>query len=387
MYLKASLRMIYYKNLPTNMKPVIVSIALLCIGLSSTSQTKKNDGIITDRLPAVSMDSFRIHQMEEDISKGNFPNIHSVLIARHNKLVYEKYWPGKDEVWGNSMGVIPHTRDSLHDIRSISKSIVSACVGIAIQQGKIKGVDQKVFDFFPELKKYDTGWKSMLTIAHLLSMSSGLVWNEDVPYTNPENSEIQMTQSPNPVEYVLSRPMEAEPGKVWKYNGGTTQLLAAIIEKLSGKRLDKFAATYLFQPLGITKYYWTKFPGTDMPAAASGLRLRSRDLLKFGMLYNNNGVWKGKQVIPAAWVEQSMKIQVTRPGGGYGYQFWIFSDTIDGRPIEAPVAVGNGDQRIFFDKRNDMVIVVTAGNYNIWNIPRNSVHLLKEYILPAVIKD
>jgi CubicO group peptidase (beta-lactamase class C family) len=135
------------------MKSVIVSIALLGIGLSSIAQTNKKDDIITDRLPAVNMDSFRIHQMEEEISKGSFPNIHSVLIARHNKLVYEKYWPGKDEVWGIPKGVVPHAKDSLHDIRSISKSIVSACVGIAIQQGTIKSVDQKIFDIFPEYKK------------------------------------------------------------------------------------------------------------------------------------------------------------------------------------------------------------------------------------------
>jgi CubicO group peptidase (beta-lactamase class C family) len=369
------------------MKSVIVSIALLGIGLSSIAQTNKKDDIITDRLPAVNMDSFRIHQMEGEISKGSFPNIHSVLIARHNKLVYEKYWPGKDEVWGIPKGVVPHAKDSLHDIRSISKSIVSACVGIAIQQGTIKSVDQKIFDFFPEYKKYDTGWKSMLTISHLLTMTSGLTWNEDVPYNNPENSEIQMIRSASPVEFVLSRPMDVQPGKVWKYNGGTTQLLAAIIEKISGKKVDQYAATFLFQPLGITRFEWVKYPGTSLPAAASGLRLRSRDLLKFGMLYNNNGVWKGKQVVPASWVEQSLQLQVTRPGGGYGYQFWIFSDTVQGRPIQAVVAVGNGDQRIFFDKRNDMVIVVTAGNYNQWNIPRNSVHIVKEYVVPAVIKD
>jgi CubicO group peptidase (beta-lactamase class C family) len=213
------------------------------------------------------------------------------------------------------------------------------------------------------------------------------VWNEDVPYTDPKNSEIQMTESANPFEYVLSQPMEAEPGKVWKYNGGTTQLLAGIIEKLTGQRIDKFAAKYLFQPLGIATFEWTRFPGTNMPVAASGLRLRSRDLLKFGMLYNGNGVWKGKQVVPAKWVEESLRLQVARPGGGYGYQFWLFNDSVQGRPVQAVVAVGNGDQRIFFDKKNDMVVVVTAGNYNQWDIRRNSAVLMREFIVPAVVRD
>jgi len=123
--------------------------------------------------------------MEMAIENGTYPNIHSVLISHHGKLVYEKYWPGKDERWGDSLGVIIHAKDSLHDIRSISKSIVSACVGIAIQQRKIKSADQKVVDFFPEYAKQDTGIKSLLTVKHLLTMSSGLTWNEDVPYDNP----------------------------------------------------------------------------------------------------------------------------------------------------------------------------------------------------------
>jgi CubicO group peptidase (beta-lactamase class C family) len=371
------------------MKKIILFIAFATISLAGFTQTNKRtvqtkDGLETGSLAAANIDSVRLHQMAGEIQKGNFPNIHSVLIARHNKLVFEEYWPGKDEVWGQDKGVITHGPNDLHDIRSISKSIVSACVGLAISQGKIKSVDQKVFAFFPEFSKYDTGWKSQLTIQHLLTMTSGLTWNEEVPYDNPENSEIQMANSANPAEYVLSRPMDIEPGKVWKYNGGTTQLLAAIIEKVSGKRIDLFAATFLFQPLGITNFEWVKYPGKELPAAASGLRLRPRDLLKFGLLYNNGGKWKDKQVVPASWVEDSFKSYVARPGGGYGYQFWIFDDTVNNAPVRAIVAVGNGDQRIFFDKKNDMVTIVTAGNYNKWNIRNNSLGLIKEFIYPAV---
>src|SRR4030095_7458536 len=204
--------------------------------------------------------------------------------------------------------------------RSISKSIVSACIGIAIQQGKIKSIDQKIFDFFPEYAKQDTGLKSLLTIKHLLTMSSGLTWNEEVPYNNPENSEIRMIRSSNPVEYVLSQSMDFQPGKKWKYNGGTTQLLAAIIEKTTGKKVDQFAKEYLFQPLGITTFQWIKYPGTDLRAASSGVRLRSRDLLKFGLLYYNGGKWKDKQVVPQEWIDESFQAHVQRPdGGSYGY--------------------------------------------------------------------
>ena len=365
------------------------SLLLFASLTSCTQQDKKqgvknDDGIAIASMNEVGIDSTVIKKIDTAIRNGTYPNIHSLLVARNNKLVYENYWPGQDEEWGIRLDVTVHGKDSLHDIRSISKSIVSACTGIAITQGKIKSVDQKVFDFFPEYASLDTVLKSLLTIKHLVSMSSGLMWNEDVPYDNPENSEVRMIRSPNPVEYVLSQPMEFPPGKEWKYNGGTTQLLAAIIEKTTGKKVDEFAKEYLFRPLGITTFEWAKYPGTDLPAAASGLRLRSRDLLKFGLLYRNGGLWKDKQVISAKWVEESCTPQVNRPGGSYGYQFWLWQDTLMNKPTFIVACVGNGDQRIFLDKTRDLVVVVTAGNYNKWTIKNNAGALVKNYVYAAL---
>ncbi|MNE25617.1 6-aminohexanoate-dimer hydrolase [compost metagenome] len=326
--------------------------------------------------------------MEAEITDGTYPNIHSVLIAKSGKLVYEHYWSGKDEVWGTDKGIIEHAPDSLHDIRSISKSIVSACIGIAIQQGKIKSVDQHVFDFFPEYANLDTGLIKGLTIKHLLTMTSGLKWNEDVPYDNPENSEVKMAFSKNQVEFILSQPLEVSPGKKWKYNGGTTQLLAAIIEKTTGKKIDEFANDYLFKPLGIEKYEWTKYPGTSYPAAASGLRLTSRDLMKFGLLYQQKGKWNNKQIVTAKWVEDSFKPYTDLPfeGGKYGYQFWIWPVNFNNKTVNIVTAVGNGDQRIFFNSELDAVVVITAGNYNKWNIQKNATALAKDFINPALLK-
>jgi len=356
-----------------------------CLEQNKKQSPEIDEGIPFASMADVSIDSDVINKIDTAIRNGTYPNVHSLLIARNGKLVYERYWPGKDESWGQGLGIIIHGKDSLHDIRSISKSIVSACIGIAVQQGKIKNVDQKVFDVFPEYAKLDTGLKSLLTIKHLLTMSSGLVWNEEVPYDNPDNSEIRMIKSPNPVEYVLSQPMSAAPGKVWKYNGGTTQLLAAIIEKTTGSKVDQFAKEYLFMPLGITRFAWAKYPGTDMPAAASGLRLRSRDLLKFGLVYYNDGKWKDKQVVPEKWIEESFQPHVQRPGGGsYGYQFWLWHEMINNNPIPVVACVGNGDQRIFFDAARDFVVVITAGNYNKWDIEKNASALLRDYIYPAV---
>lgn len=338
-----------------------------------------NDGIQTSSLEAGGLNRVIINEIIDSIQTGYYPNRHSLLIYKNDKLVLEKYFSGKDEkAWAGDVGVIEHTANTLHDLRSVSKSIVSSCIGIAIAKGEIKDVDQKVFDFFPEYENFNVGSKKGLTIEHLLTMSSGLEWNEDIPYDNPQNSEMLMTASKDPLAYILSRPMADLPGTTWKYNGGTTQLLAEIIKRASGKSVAEFANENIFKKLGITEYEWVQFPGTDNPIAASGLRLRPRDILKFGILYQNNGQWKGEQVVSQLWVDQSFTSKVSRPGnGGYGYQFWIFNDTIQSKAMTWPAAVGNGDQRIFFDKQNDLLVVMTAGNYNKWDIKNNSFAILK----------
>jgi Beta-lactamase class C and other penicillin binding proteins len=355
--------------------------------LACNHTTLVQDGIPRASMSEAGIDSVLINKLATEIGHGEYPNIHSLLIARHNKLVYENYWPGNDENWRRSIESMVHDQNTLHDVRSISKSIVSACIGLAIQQKKIKSVDQKIFDFFPELASQDTGWRSLLTIKHLLSMTSGIAWNEDFPYTDPGNSEIKMSKSRNPLEYVLTQPMESPPGKVWRYNGGNVQLLAEIIHRVSGKQIDKFAGEYLFQPLGINNYEWNNYPAYNIPAAASGLRLRSRDLLKFGLLYNQKGIWNGKQIIDAKWIDESFAWQVSiapNSHGGYGYLFWLHSDSLPATSVQLAAAMGNGDQKIFIDKPLDLVVVITAGNYNTSGIKKNAQAMLLDYILPAV---
>ncbi|RAI84850.1 serine hydrolase domain-containing protein [Algoriphagus yeomjeoni] len=322
-----------------------------------------------------------ISELIDSIQTGNYPNRHSLLIYKDDKLVVEEYFSGKDENWGDDLGIVSYNDSLLHDMRSVSKSIVSACIGIAIAQGKIKSVDQPIFDFFEDYQQFNSEGREDLTIKHLLTMTSGLKWNEDIPYDNPENSEIQMSNSDDGIGFVLSREMVEKPGTVWQYNGGTTELLAEIIHRVSGQNVHEFAKEYLFQPLGISKSEWTVSPATGTPAAASGLRLSSRDMLKFGILYLQEGKWNGEQIVPAEWVTESLKSSISRPDeGGYGYQFWVIDYSSGSGPLIIPAAVGNGDQRIFYDLKNKMLIVTTAGNYNQWDIENNaSAILLKVY--------
>jgi CubicO group peptidase (beta-lactamase class C family) len=331
-----------------------------CVGQAKLPHV---EGLQMGSLNQAGIDSGKIVEMENELAKGK-QNIHSVLILRHNKLVYEKYFSGKDEIFATPRGVVNHTRDSLHDCRSITKSVVSACIGIAISQGKIKSVNDRVFDFFPEYKKYDTGAKRELTIKHLLTMSDGLEWNERIPYNDPKNSEIQMLMNPDVVDFVLSRPSISKPGSAWNYSGGTTQLLAKILERVSGLKVDSFANKHIFLPLGTKRFAWyEREDGT--PWAPSGLRLRPIDMAKFGLLYLNNGNSNDKQVVPAEWVKESITLQIKRQGSsGYGYQFWCGTDTILGKGVNLALAIGFGGQRIYLIPSLDLCIVATAGNYD-----------------------
>ena len=334
-----------------------------------------NDGIAVGTLDEVGMKKEVIKEVVDSINSGYYPNRHSLLIYKDDKLVFEKYFTGRDYCWGRDLGIVSHSDTVLHDMRSVSKSIVSACIGIAIEQGKIEGVDQKVFDFFKDYNQYNIGGKGELTIRHLLTMTSGLEWDETVP---ADNTEAQMEASEDIVGFILSRNLVSAPGTVWNYNGGTTELLANIILRTTGKNVYAFAKEYLFEPMGINHSQWTNYYGKNNPAAASGLRLSSRDMLKFGILYQNKGKWGSTQIVPMNWVMDSFAPGISlpaaenTPNGAYGYQFWIYNDSIQGKPVTVQAAVGNGDQRIYIDQNNKLIIVTTAGIYNMWDIQNNA---------------
>jgi CubicO group peptidase (beta-lactamase class C family) len=218
-------------------------------------------------------------------------------------------------------------------------------------------------------------------------MSSGLKWDEDVPHGTSANNETQMERSGNPVEYVLGLQMESGPGIIWNYNSGGVQVLAEIIRVACGEKIDDYANKYLFRPLGIKTYSWTRSQ-KDFPAAASGLRLTSRSLLKFGMLYLNKGSWNGKQILSQNWVIETMKSQIPREKGsstkGYSFLFWTQIDSVGDKPYNLISAKGNGGQRIFINKESNLIVVITAGNYNKGGIMYDGEVALEKYILPAL---
>jgi CubicO group peptidase (beta-lactamase class C family) len=339
---------------------------------------------LADRLPVApmyneGMDTGKIVTLTKQILADTFPDIHSMLICRHGKLIYENYFAGEDEIVGGApVGYVNHTIDDLHDCRSVSKSFTSACIGIAVKQGFIKSIDEPIFPYFKEYAKYFDSAKRKITIRNLLTMTSGLEWDEKISYLNSKNSETQMDRSDDPISFILSRKLTSTPGTIWNYSGASATLLGEILRKATGERLDKFAGKNLFAPLGIRKYQWVSMlKNKNITAAAWGLRLRPRDLVKFGLLYMNYGKWGNTQILDTDWVKHSLNAEVSRPSEspniprGYGFQFWTdilvvyqHKTDIHQYKTDIPYANGNGGQLIYFWRSMDILVVFTGGNYN-----------------------
>ena len=333
---------------------------------------ERNDGWKTASAESVGVDAKSLANLTHSIRSWPELGVHAILIERDGRLIYEEYFDGFDEKWGTPLGRISMTPETKHDLRSVTKSVVSALVGIAHGEGTIRSLDDPIVRWFPEFADLDTPDRRRVTLEQVLAMTSGFEWNEEVPYNDPKNDEIRMTRDPQPLRYALSRPFRDPPGSEFNYNGGLTQVMAAVLVRASKMSLQEYARIKLFEPLGIKDVEW-QGDLAGMPSAASGLRLRPRDLARFGSLYLNSGKWNGKQIIPASWIDLSTRRHFRfRPrtgpdaGGQFGYSyFWWYAcyPTAAGL-IEARTAIGNGQQRIYVLPQLKMVVTMLAGRYN-----------------------
>jgi CubicO group peptidase (beta-lactamase class C family) len=312
------------------------------------------------------IDRAALCRMADRLAALNDPNIHAVLVARGGKLVFERYFRGSDEVPGRFYGTrvenITFGANTLHNVKSVSKSVASLAVGIAVDRGLIGSVNEPIFSFFPELSDLRSPEKERIQLSHALTMSMGLAWVEATPATGDNNDEVRMHMSPDPCRYVLGLPVTAPAGEEFFYNTGALTLVSAIIRKATGRPLDEFARETLFEPLGITKVEWIRVKGdTD---AGGGLRLRPRDMAKIGQLVLAGGRWNDRQVVSKAWIETSTapKIKI-RDGRFYGYLWWLGRSLVNGREVHRVDALGRGGQQIRIVPELDLVVVVTAGYY------------------------
>lgn len=351
---------------------VIFSITLLqaAVGCSGTPRPAVDSGpppagqVGTPE--SLGMDSALLAEMFQAIQQRGL-RLHSLLILRHGDPVVEAYWH-------------PYGPEVKHTIESNTKSVIGALVGIAIEQGSLAGVDQRLVDFFPDREIQDLdGNKRSITLQHLLSMTPGLSCQD------LSTAAQGMFAAEDWVQYLLDLPVSDPPGTRWIYCSGAAHLLSAVLQQATGQDARSYANTYLFQPLGIPAVMeedWGTDPG-GLTNGIAGLYLTPRDLARFGMLYLDQGMVEERQILPAAWVEESTRLQAaigpdTYLGGrerNFGYLWSLFPD------LDAYGFLGMAGQELYVVPGKDLVVVFTGA----LEVGKEAalLDLLADYIIPA----
>jgi CubicO group peptidase (beta-lactamase class C family) len=321
-------------------------------------------------------------------------NVHGVVILRGGKLVLERYFTGNDRTRGiGNVGEVSFKPETLHDMRSVSKSIVTLVYGIALAAGKVPPPEAPLFSAFPEYADLAKDGREKIALHHVLSMTMGTDWDEtSIPYIDARNAEIAMDLAPDRFRYILERRVVREPGRYFTYSGGATALLAKIISKGTGKPLHAYARETLFNPLGIGETEW-QVDKVGEPFAASGLRMTPRDMARIGQMMLGRGAWNGKTIVPSNWIERSVSLHTSVDDfRRFGYQWYIsyfsFGRQLGWQPerVEpAWMAYGDGGQRIYILPGIDLVVAITAGNYNNEDQWIPPTRIMREAILPSVL--
>ncbi|MHA1996098.1 MAG: serine hydrolase domain-containing protein [Candidatus Hodarchaeales archaeon] len=333
---------------------------------------------------AQGMDSTKLDEVDEILSKLDIKYIDSITVIRNGFLVYDRFF----EFYNYS---------DLHLLNSVTKSVSSILIGIANKSGFISNLDEPVLEILSDktFANMDAR-KEAITIRNLLTMQSGLQWNPagmftEFPvhpqdyifhsnYTNyfneswplsMEDDTAKMSVTDDWVQYVLDKPMAADPGTIFQYNTGVSHLLQVIIANKTGMNPQTFAEDYLFSPLNITEYYWW-----------NGLWLHPHDVAKLGYLYLHNGSWGGQAIVLEDYVSQSLIPYGDTGAEDYGFQWWI--NTQEGYFR----GVGIGGQMLLVQPENNLIVVITSSNY-LGGWPDHTLQstLITTKIIPAIIAD
>ena len=363
-----------------------------------------NDGFEVGTLDEVNIDTKLIVNAVNNILGGRYKEVHSMLIFRDNKLVFEAYFKGHKYQWDGAYhhgALVDWDRSMLHDVKSVTKSITSACIGVAIDKGFIESVHQSIFDYLPEHQHLNRDGKDKITIEHLLTMTSGLEWDEwGVPYASMDNDVLKLWFPPceNQITCVLEKPLVDEPGTSFTYSGGGMIVLGEIIKNATKMDIDKFSQKYLFKPLKIDSSNWAVRFESGLIESAGGLEITPRAMAKIGVVFLNKGVWDGKQIISEQWVEKSALsyqgnswynhfLRPVPPGEhhtwgrkGYSYSWWTYQFSDSGKKIKMFYAGGWGGQHIMVIPDLNAAVVFTGGNYL---TKRPPFEILKKYVVPA----
>ena len=332
-------------------------------------------------------DSFRVFRCGMEVFAGQYHHDYSQIYAKEAKTKgpLNARLAGRYNYFDTEWHPYYHATD-LHTMQSVSKTITSVILGVAITRGDFKAsLKTPVLKYFDlaKVKNVDDR-KRHITVENLLTMTSGMN-SEELFYPEssdtPENDFVHMEASDDWVQYAIDEPIVEEPGRNFTYSSADTELLAYIFQKETGQDIDTYAEKYLFTPLGI-KHYWKRDYAGNVDTEG-GLYLNDEDLAKLGFLYLNNGLWEGKHIVSADWVKQSVAPHVPMPytveGGRlyYGLSWWLI-------PLNGEytwMATGFGGQELMVFPRQNLIVVFTG-----WDVLNggSDVNLLLPRLLPAV---
>ncbi len=349
----------------------------------------------------VDLDEKTIASFDSDLASGKYGLVDSFALFRCGRQVFEnKYAHDYGQIYGKEAKVkgplnarltgpynyfdpvwhpYYHGTD-MHTMQSITKTVSSVIVGAAITRGDFKaGLDTPLMHYFDAAKvKNVDDRKKRITLKHVLTMTTGMAWIEDVAYDDPRNEANLMEASEDWVQYVIDHPMVKEPGTVFNYSSGTSELLAYIFQKETGQDIEAYGEKYVFEPLGI-KHYWKHSP-MGVTDTEGGLYLSGTDLAKVGYLYLHDGMWDGKQIVSKDWVKQSLTPAIGAGGGfKYGYKWWLLPRK-DGKGF-VWMGEGFGGQQLMILPERDLIATFTG-----WSILKDpaSPQDFVGRILPAV---
>ena len=323
-----------------------------------------------------------------EIARGDYGNVDRMLVIRSGKVVFDKRYPQDyDRIYADSAKTSNplnssdftgpfnyfnpwwhpyYRRGDLHTLQSVTKTVTSVIIGRAITRGDFPSIDTPVLSFFDASTVANVDdRKRRMTIRHLLTMTGGFDWNENVPYIDPRNNAVAMEASRDWVQYTINLAMAREPGAEFNYSSGETELLAHIFRQATGSDIEEYAAKYLFAPLGIERWFWKRTP-SGLIDTEGGLYLEARDLARIWYLFLQNGTWQGTRLLSADWVKASVTpaVRVGNRSGAphYGFKWWLFENPADTtRSVWSGSGFG-GQLPMAFPER-DLVVV-----FNGWNI-------------------
>lgn len=347
------------------------------------------------------IDAAAIDSLVNDIHNGKYGLIDAFMLIRNGYVVADHRFENDYEAIAAEYDTTNHQYNydhpewhpylagtTLHTLQSVTKSVTSAALGIAIDEGFIEGVHVPVMPYFKAYEPYTTDTrKESTTLEDFLTMRSGIKWNASGPYGTGEHSTDLLEASDEWIKFVLDQPTDTIPGQRYQYNDGVSVLLGKIIREATGKRADEWANEKLFQPIGIKNFYWKITPDEEVDTEG-GLYLASEDLARIGYLFLRDGVWDGKQIVSKEWVEASTAPVVPdvrpdndRQDAGYGYQWWVPASE-DGL---TNVFAGNGYGGQFLHVSPEHDIVMVFNGWNIHSRPEmSSWSALQDRILPSV---